>query len=64
MASYTFDLFEKTQKNSKKVARQMIYSPTLDWKPMKADFDTEYTEMKKEKNSHYYLSYYSKFTPC
>ena len=34
----------------------MIYSPTPDYELMKADFDTEYTEMKKEENRHI-LSY-------
>ena len=30
----------------------MIYSPNPDWQPMKADFDIDYTEMKKEDNPH------------
>ena len=30
----------------------MIYSPTPDWELMKVDFDTEYSEMKKEENRH------------
>jgi len=30
----------------------MIISPAPDWELAKADFDTEYTEMKKEGNPH------------
>ena len=30
----------------------MIYAPAPDWELAKADFDTEYTEMKKEGNPH------------
>ena len=30
----------------------MICSPTPGWELMKADFDIEYTEMKKEENPH------------
>ena len=47
-----FWLFEKIQLNCRKVAKQMIYSPTPEWEPMKADFDKEHTEMKKEDNPH------------
>ena len=38
--------------NSRKAAKQMIYSPTPDWELMKADFDIQYTEIKKEENTH------------
>ena len=41
--------------NSRKVAKKMIYSPTPDWEPMKADFDIDYIEMKKEENPHILL---------
>ena len=56
IASYSSGVFEKTQLNCRKVAKQMIYSPTPEWELMKADFDKEHTEMKKEDNPHI-LSY-------
>ena len=56
VASYTSELFERTQINSRKVAKQMTYSATPDWEVKKADFDIDYTVMKKQENPHI-LSY-------
>ena len=56
IASYTSELFERTQMNPRKVAKQMTYSATPDWEVMKADFDIDYTVMKKQENPHI-LSY-------
>ena len=48
IAAYTSELFEKTQMNPRKAAKQMSYSPNLAWQLMGADLDINYTEAKKE----------------
>ena len=52
-----FDFFlhahMKTQTNPRKVAKQMSYSQSPAWKLMKADFEIDYTETKKEVNPHF-----------
>ena len=35
--------------NSRKIAKQMSYSPIPAWELMKADFKINYTDMKKKK---------------
>ena len=52
-----FDFFlhahMKTQMNPRKVAKQMSYSQSPAWKLMKADFEIDYTDTKKEESSHF-----------
>ena len=49
IASNTSELFQKTPRNPRKVAKQMSFSPLPAWELMKADYDINYTDTKKKK---------------